>query len=189
MLQHEMPFPIWLPSAQTVILSWLNKWKNGALLHPGIIFFSFYSFFYRVLHSYRSEQFSCCYDNDVNKATLKLTLGVWSCHISGYLSPAGCVLHTSPQTVDHSHLTGLPPLQPPSFWPGKSHKPLRGPFLTAGTPTERSSNGLLCCKERSVHFPKCRTVIRGACGYAPLQLRQASAVLPTCSTATPQSND
>lgn len=49
MLQPEMPFPIWLPKAQIVILSWLNKWKNGTSLQfffPGILFFSFYSYFY-----------------------------------------------------------------------------------------------------------------------------------------------
>ena len=46
--------------------------------------------------AYRSEEFSCCYDNSVNKSTLKITLGVWSCHVSGRLSTAGCVLHTLP---------------------------------------------------------------------------------------------
>lgn len=139
MLQHGMPFPTSLPNAQTVILSRLNKWKNGTLLQffffffPGIIFFSFYSFFYRAFHGYRSEEFSCCYDNGINKSTLKFTLGVWSCHVSGYLSPTGCVLYTlACKTVDRGHLTGLPPLRPPSFWPGKSHKPLRGPSLTVG---------------------------------------------------------
>lgn len=81
--------------------------------------------------------------------------------------PCWVCAHSSLQTVDHGHLTGLPPLRPPSFWPGKSHKLLRGPSLTAGTPTHTSRNGLLHWKERNVvspmfHFPKSRTVIRGA---------------------------
>lgn len=100
MLQRAMTFPFWLPNAHTVTLSWPNKWKNGTSVNffPGIITFSSYSFFYRVFCGYRSEEFSCCYENSVNKWTLKFTLGVRSRHTSGYLSPAGCVcvLHTLP---------------------------------------------------------------------------------------------
>lgn len=69
--------------SERMVLQWI--------FFPGIITFSSYSFFYRVFCGYRSEEFSCCYENSVNKWTLKFTLGVRSRHTSGYLSPAGCV--------------------------------------------------------------------------------------------------
>lgn len=62
--------------------------------------------------AYRSEEFSCCYDNSVNKSTLKITLGACGVAMLSAVYTAGCVAHSSLQTVGHGHGAGLPPRPP-----------------------------------------------------------------------------
>lgn len=138
---HKLLFSVDWISEKMVLYYYFFSWT--------IFFLPFCSFFYRVFQGYRSEKFSCCHGNNVNKSTLKFTWGVWSCPISGYLSLAGCVLHTL------CYRQWSIAIQLASFHCSRHPRARKIPqvpqriLAPAGTSTQRCSHGLLCWEEKN----------------------------------------